>query len=93
MAASPIAVIVGAPLSTWILRLDGAAGLRGWQWLFLIEGLPAVVLGVVVLAVLTDRPEEAHWLGPGEREWLTQRMAADRTARTRAGGCYARSFF
>jgi sugar phosphate permease len=85
MAASPIAVIVGAPLSTWILRLDGAAGLRGWQWLFLIEGLPAVVLGVVVLAVLTDRPEEAHWLGPGEREWLTQRMAADRAARTRAG--------
>src|SRR5689334_20242442 len=62
MAASPIAVIVGAPLSTWILHLDGAAGLRGWQWLFLIEGLPAVVLGLVVLMVLTDRPADAAWL-------------------------------
>jgi ACS family tartrate transporter-like MFS transporter len=85
MTASPVAVIVGAPLSTWILRLDGIAGLRGWQWLFLIEGLPAVVLGLVVLALVTDRPEDARWLTPAEREWLTRRMADDRSARVAAG--------
>jgi len=84
MTASPVAVIVGAPLSTWILHLDGAAGLRGWQWLFLIEGLPAVVLGLVVLMVLTDRPEDAAWLAPAERAWLSERMAADHAARARA---------
>jgi ACS family tartrate transporter-like MFS transporter len=67
MTASPVAVIVGAPLSTWVLRMHGFGGLRGWQWLFLIEGLPAVVLGLVVLAVLTDRPEDARWLEPHER--------------------------
>jgi len=85
MTASPVAVIVGAPLSTWILRLDGVAGLRGWQWLFLIQGVPAVVLGLIVLQVLTDRPENAGWLAPAEREWLTRRMAADRAARDVAG--------
>ncbi len=86
MMASPVAVIVGAPLSTWILRLDGVAGLRGWQWLFLIEGLPAVLLGLIVLAALTDRPEDARWLDAGERAWLTKRMAEDRAARGTAGG-------
>jgi ACS family tartrate transporter-like MFS transporter len=85
MTAAPVAVIVGAPLSTWILRLDGMAGLRGWQWLFLIEGVPAVVLGLIVLAVLTDRPEDAGWLAPVEREWLARRMADDRAARGTAG--------
>ena len=83
MMASPVAVIIGAPLSTWILRLDGLLGLRGWQWLFLIEGLPAVVLGFVVLNMLTDRPEDARWLSPNERAWLARRMAG-RSARTRA---------
>ncbi len=80
MMASPVAVIVGAPLSTWILHLDGVAGLRGWQWLFLLEGFPAVVLGLVVLRVLTDRPEEARWLSDAERAWLARRMADDRAA-------------
>jgi MFS transporter, ACS family, tartrate transporter len=83
MAASPVAVIIGAPLSTWIVGLDGVAGLRGWQWLFLIEGLPAVVLGLIVLAVMTDRPEDARWLDPAERAWLSRTMAADRAARAR----------
>jgi len=85
MTASPVAVIVGAPLSTWIMRLDGVAGLRGWQWLFLIEGLPAIVLGLIVLGVLTDRPEDARWLAPADREWLGRRMAADRAARATVG--------
>ena len=85
MMAAPVAVIVGAPLSTWILKLDGIGGLRGWQWLFLIQGLPAVVLGIVVLAVLTDRPKDARWLSPAEREWLARRMDGDRAARGTAG--------
>jgi MFS transporter, ACS family, tartrate transporter len=85
MMAAPVAVIIGAPLSTWILTLDGVGGLRGWQWLFLIQGLPAVVLGIVVLAVLTDRPNDARWLSPAEREWLARRMDSDRAARGTAG--------
>lgn len=81
MMASPIAVIAGAPLSTRIVQLHGAAGLRGWQWLFLLEGLPAVVLGVVVWWRLSDRPDEASWLRPEERAWLTRRMQDDPAAR------------
>jgi ACS family tartrate transporter-like MFS transporter len=81
MMASPIAVITGAPLSTRILQLHGAAGLRGWQWLFLLEGLPAVLLGVVVWWRLTDRPEDAGWLSQGERGWLARRMREDPAAR------------
>jgi sugar phosphate permease len=86
MMASPVAVIVGAPLSTWILHLDGIAGLRGWQWLFLLEGLPAVVLGVVVWQCLTDRPEHAGWLRPIERDWLAERMQDDAAARAARSG-------
>jgi ACS family tartrate transporter-like MFS transporter len=85
MMASPIAVIIGAPLSMAILKLDGALGLEGWQWLFLIEGAPAVILGFLALAVLTDRPEDARWLSPEDRDWLTRTMAADRAARQATG--------
>jgi sugar phosphate permease len=85
MTASPVAVIIGAPLSTWVMRLDGMGGLRGWQWLFLIEGLPAVILGIVVLAVLSDQPDDAGWLSSAERTWLKRRMEEDRAARKSAG--------
>jgi MFS family permease len=85
MMAAPVAVIVGAPLSTWVMRLEGIGGLRGWQWLFLIEGLPAVILGVVVLAVLSDQPGDAKWLSSAERTWLTRRMEDDRAARRPVG--------
>jgi ACS family tartrate transporter-like MFS transporter len=86
MTASPVAVIIGAPLSTWVMQLDGFGGMRGWQWLFLIQGLPAVILGIVVLAVLSDRPEDAGWLSSTERTWLKRRMEEDRAARKSAGG-------
>ena len=86
MMASPIAVIAGAPLSTRILQLHGAAGLRGWQWLFLLEGLPAVILGLVVLWRLTDRPEDAAWLSPHERAWLSRRMQEDPVAAGHGSG-------
>src|SRR5262249_46425090 len=68
MAASPITGAVGGPLSGAILQyLDQVGGLRGWQWLFVLEGAPAVLLGLVVLFYLTDRPEQAGWLTPKER--------------------------
>lgn len=85
MMAAPVAVIVGAPLSEALLTLDGRLGLHGWQWLFLVEGLPAVVLGLLALDVLTDRPEQAAWLSDPDRDWLTRTMAADQ-ARRRATG-------
>jgi len=86
MLAIPLASVVGQPLSGLLLELDGWHGLKGWQWLFLLEGIPAVVLGFVVLAHLTDSPEKAGWLAPAERAWLTQRMRGeDRAAQERHG--------
>lgn len=81
MTAAPVSFIIGAPVSDALLRLDGALGLRGWQWLFVAEGLPAIVLGIAALFVLTDRPEQAAWLTPEERAWLARRMDEDRASR------------
>ena len=80
MTAIPVTGLIGAPLSGALLGLDGYAGLKGWQWLFVLEGLPAVVLGLVVVFYLTDRPEVAHWLAPEERNWLVAKLAAERKA-------------
>jgi ACS family tartrate transporter-like MFS transporter len=78
MAASPTASILGNPLSGAILQyMDGVGGLRGWQWVFLLEGIPAVVLGFVVLLYLTDRPEQADWLTPEERDWLAGQLSEE----------------
>jgi ACS family tartrate transporter-like MFS transporter len=85
MTAIPVAMMVGAPISKALLDLDGLAlfgrPLHGWQWLFLVEGLPAVFLGAFALLRLTDRPEEAAWLAPDDRQWLTEEMARERDAR------------
>src|SRR5947209_3696159 len=67
MTASLTAGIVGGPVSGALLSLNGAGGLAGWQWLFLLEGLPAMVLGVVVLFYMTERPADARWLSDIER--------------------------
>ena len=77
MMASPIAGIVSSPISAALLGLDGLGGLAGWRWLFLLEGVPAVVIGVVALVWLTGTPAEARWLPEAEREWLTARLAAE----------------
>ena len=75
MTGSAVTGIVGSPLSGAILHYaSGVGGLKGWQWLFLMEGLPTVLLGVVALFYLTDRPEQASWLTPAQRDWLTTRM-------------------
>jgi ACS family tartrate transporter-like MFS transporter len=77
MTATAMAGVIGAPLSSALLRLDGAWDLRGWQWLFMAEGLPAVVLAPIVLRWLTERPEEATWLSADERAWFSREIAAE----------------
>jgi ACS family tartrate transporter-like MFS transporter len=77
MTAIPISATIGNPLSASLLRLDGRSGLAGWQWLFLIEGIPSVLLGVAVLWFLTDRHEDAHWLSGAQRNWLAARLRRD----------------
>ncbi len=78
MLAIPASMLIGAPMSEALLTMNGIGGLRGWQWLFVIEGIPAVILGVATLWVLTDRPEKAHWLPAEDREWLTKELARER---------------
>ena len=85
MLAIPVSVIVGAPISDALLGLDGWLGLKGWQWLFLLEGLPAVIFGVLALRFLTDQPEQAGWIPAEERQWLTETMTRERTARATHG--------
>ncbi|MEA2737126.1 MAG: transporter, family, tartrate transporter [Acetobacteraceae bacterium] len=70
MAAIPVSIGIGAPISTALLELNGVLGLAGWKWLFLAEAAPALILGVFVLFYLTDRPSEAKWLSADERDWL-----------------------
>ncbi len=81
MAAIPISNIVGSLVSGVLLDLDGWLGVAGWQWLFIIEAVPAVVLGVVFWVFMTDWPSQAHWLAPAQREWLIARLAAEQTRR------------
>jgi MFS transporter, ACS family, tartrate transporter len=81
MAAIPLASIIGAPISTLILELDGMAGLRGWQWLFLIEGIPACVLAFFVPKVLPDGPRQARWLSDSEKLMIVERIAAEDAAK------------
>jgi sugar phosphate permease len=77
MLAIPLSAVIGNPLAGMLLELDGWHGLAGWQWLFLLEGIPAVLLGVVVLFYLRDKPEQAGWLEPEEREWLSSTVRAE----------------
>ncbi len=84
MAAIPASSVIGAPVSSLLLYLDGVAGLRGWQWLFIAEAIPALILSVVVYFYLTDRPADATWLAPEERRWLADRLAAEERQRLEA---------
>ncbi len=78
MTAIPIAAIIGGPISGALLSLGGLGGLAGWRWLFILEAIPALLLGCVTLVSLTDGPEEAQWLSGEEREWLRQALARER---------------
>jgi ACS family tartrate transporter-like MFS transporter len=77
MAAAPLSTVLGSPVSGALLEMDGLLGFKGWQWLFLLEALPAVLLGFVVIAFMTDRPEQAKWLASDERNWLVETMSAE----------------
>jgi D-galactonate transporter len=87
MAAIPVAGIVGAPLSGYLMSaLHDAHGLRGWQWMFVIEGVPSILTGCWALAVLRNTPDDAAWLSPEEKSALAARLALDRAEAVRAGG-------
>jgi len=84
LVAIPLSSVVGGPISGLLLELDGMLGLKGWQWLFIIEGIPAVILGVVVLRVLADRPANATWLSGKERDILKGMLDAERRERPKS---------
>jgi MFS family permease len=72
--AVPVSTVIGAPVSGALLGLDGVMGLRGWQWLFVIEGIPSIVLGVVTWFYLTDKPSQATWLSTEQKAWLSAKL-------------------
>ncbi|HEV2445489.1 MAG TPA: MFS transporter [Candidatus Sulfopaludibacter sp.] len=78
--AIPFSSFLGSPISAALLGFNGWLGLRGWQWMFILEGAPAVLVGLACLVVLTDRPAGAKWLDDDERNWLVKRLAAETRA-------------
>jgi MFS family permease len=81
MVAVPLSSVVAGPVSGELLQMDGIAGLSGWKWLFLLQGLPVVVIGLVMLKVLADRPEQAGWLTDRERQVVRDRLGSERRER------------
>ncbi len=77
----PIAVAGGAPISTALLELNGLFGLKGWQIMYIAEGIPTIAIGIVTLFVLTDRPEQAKFLTAEEKTWLSTKLASERKAK------------
>ncbi|UZS75138.1 MFS transporter [Pseudomonas syringae] len=85
MVAIPGANFLGSPLSGYLLTLDGWMGMRGWHWLFILEGIPAVLLGIACLFILTDRPTQARWLDDEQRTWLVNKLDEERKLKTNIG--------
>ena len=81
MVAIPVSSVVGGPISGWLLTMDGAWGIAGWQWMFILEGLPVVVIGISLLWLLADRPEDVDWLSEDERRLVRERLAAEHRLR------------
>jgi MFS transporter, ACS family, tartrate transporter len=77
MVAIPVAGLVGSPVSGAILGMDGVLGLGGWQWIFLLEAAPTIILGCLTYILLTDRPSEARWLAPDQQRWLIAKLDAE----------------
>ena len=78
MVAIPLSSFFGSPISAGLLELDGVGGLHGWQWLFIVEGLPATLLGIGALFLLPDKPADARWLTREEKDWVEGKLAAER---------------
>jgi ACS family tartrate transporter-like MFS transporter len=85
MAAIPVSNMVGAPISGLLMRLDWL-GLSGWRWLLILEGIPALVGGIVTLFYLTDWPKDARWLDAQERDWITAELAQESREKKARGG-------
>jgi MFS transporter, ACS family, tartrate transporter len=85
VVAVPMSTVIGAPVSGLLLGLNGAMGLKGWQWLFVIEGIPSVLLGIVTWFYLTDRPEKAEWLNAEQKAWLASKLQAENAAKQATG--------
>jgi MFS transporter, ACS family, tartrate transporter len=84
-AFGAFASVVGGPLGGALLQLDGALGVRGWQWIFLVEGLPAVLLACYGLVTLSNRPADAHWLTAEQRTWLQRQLDSEAVAKSGHG--------
>jgi MFS transporter, ACS family, tartrate transporter len=82
--AVPVSTVIGAPVSGLLLGLDGVMGLQGWQWLFVVEGVPSVLLGLVTWFYLTDKPERATWLTSEQKAWLAAKLKAETAAKQAA---------
>ncbi len=78
VVAIPIASAIASPVSGYLLAMEGVLGFHGWQWMFILEAVPAIGLGLVCLVYLTDRPDQARWLDPAQRDWLVREMAGER---------------
>jgi MFS transporter, ACS family, tartrate transporter len=81
MVAIPISSVIGGPISGWLLTLNGVGRIAGWQWMFIIEGLPVVLIGISLLWLLADRPEDVAWLTDEERRIVRDRLAAEQRPR------------
>ena len=79
--AVPLSSVIGGPFSVLLLQMNGLLGLKGWQWMFLVQGLPACMIGVLALVMLRDHPRDAHWLSPAERDALIAMLSAERRDR------------
>ncbi len=90
-AAGAFSGVAGGPLGGNLLKLNGTFGLAGWQWIFLVEGIPAVLLAIYGFATLCNRPIEAHWLTAEQRTWLQQRLDTEAAAKTGHGKSLLRS--
>lgn len=79
LTSTALSGVIGTPVAGWIMQMEGIAGLHGWQWLFLLEGLPAIGLGIAILfsGLLPDSPADANWLTPTERTWIENELARD----------------
>ena len=85
MIAQPLSIVIGLPISRWILETVRWQGLDGWRWVFILEGIPPIILGFITLFYLTDRPEDAAWLPDDEKAWLAAELAREARERTAAG--------
>ena len=85
MVAQPLSVVVGTPLSRWILETVHWQGLPGWRWVFFLEGIPSIALGIFALFYLTDRVEQARWLPDDEKRWLMAELKKEESEKIAAG--------